>query len=120
MIFTSLSCSGSDEVSFLFFLAISSAFVSLRNAICLPSGDHTGSPAPRGRSVITQASPPDRESRASCVAGGLPSFGGSTLPRTNAIHFPSGDQRGWESRLPVVRRTGVSVPAVETIHSAVS
>src|SRR6516162_1444795 len=119
MIFTSLSCSGSAGVSFFLLLATSSAFVSERNAICLPSGDHTGLFAPRGRSVITQASPPDRESSASCAACGLPSFGGSALPRTNAIHFPSGDQRGCESRLPVVRRTGASEPAVETVQSAV-
>src|SRR5712671_2813551 len=44
--------------SFLRCLARSSADVSLVKAIILPSGDHTGPPAPRGRSVIFHDSPP--------------------------------------------------------------
>ena len=74
----------------------------------------------RGRSVIVQASPPASDSSASCDAGGLPSLGGSPLPRTNAIHLPSGDHRGSESCLPLVRRLGASEPEVATIQSAVS
>src|SRR4029077_2917245 len=50
----SLDCA----LSFLRCLAKSSADVSLVKAIILPSGDHTGPPAPRGRSVIFHDSPP--------------------------------------------------------------
>src|SRR6185312_5075 len=45
-------------LSFLRCLTRSSADVSLVKAIILLSGDHTGPPAPRGRSVIFQDSPP--------------------------------------------------------------
>ena len=38
--------------------ARSSAFVSLVNAIDFPSGDHTGLPAPFGKSVNENESPP--------------------------------------------------------------
>src|SRR5579859_475605 len=45
-------------LSFLRCLARSSADVSLVKAIIFPSGDHTGPPTPRGRSVIFHDSPP--------------------------------------------------------------
>src|SRR5262249_7223677 len=44
--------------SFLRALAKSSGEVSLENAIILPSGDHTGPPTPRGKSVNFHDSPP--------------------------------------------------------------
>src|ERR1043166_6193482 len=48
-------------------LARSSGDVSLLKAIILLSGDHTGPPAPRGRSVIFHDSPPPLTgSRSSC------------------------------------------------------
>src|SRR5260370_42667847 len=52
---TSLSRSGAPD---FFCLAKSSGEVSLVKAIHLPSGDQTGEPAPRGRSVNFQDSPP--------------------------------------------------------------
>src|SRR5205823_11726037 len=62
----SLSCSvvaGGGDPGFsadFFFscLAISSVFVSLVNAMVFPSGAQTGLPAPFGRSVKTNESPP--------------------------------------------------------------
>ena len=119
MTFTSLSCSGSPPASFFSFLVKSSGMASHRKAMRLPSGDHTGSPTPRGMSVKVHASPPPSDSSASCEAGGFPSFGGS-LPRTKTIHLPSGDQRGSESCLPLVRRRGADDPSVATVHNDVS
>src|SRR5215469_14775094 len=123
MTFTSLSCSGSPLVSFFFFVR-SSGLASHRKAICMPSGDQNGLVAERGRSVIVHASPPVSDSNANCDGGGLrlpPSAPpASAGPRTKAIHLPSGDQRGWASRFPLLRRTGASDPDVATVHSAVS
>src|SRR5260370_38400220 len=53
-----LSSGFAAGASFLRNLAKSSGDVSLLKAISLPSGDHTGLPAPRGRSVNFQDSPP--------------------------------------------------------------
>ena len=41
-------------------------------------------------------------------------------PRTKARRLPSGDQRGCASCLPLVMRTGASLPEVETIQIEVS
>jgi hypothetical protein len=89
----------------------------LVNAICLPSGDHSGLPAPRGIFVTWRGSPPPIESRKTCAASGRPASSGA---RTNASCLPSGDQRGDESRGPMVRRRGSLPPAVGTVHSEVS
>ena len=71
--------------------ARSSAFVSLVNAMFLPSGAQTGLPAPLGSSVKTKESPPAIGSIASCGGSGLPSF---SVERRNSKNFPSRDQRG--------------------------
>src|SRR5207302_9272963 len=67
--------------------------VELRNAIRLWSGDQIGFEAPLGRSVITQASPPESERTAICGGFGLPCSSFSP-PRKKASRPPSGDQRG--------------------------
>src|SRR3954451_9788971 len=77
----------------------SSALVELVNAIDFPSGDHAGSPAPFGRSVNANASPPLIGRMHSCGGSGLPSF---SFALTNSRNFPSGDQRGVASWLPLV------------------
>src|ERR1041384_3031850 len=105
---------GTGSVSFAF--AISSAVAPLPNEIILPSGDHCGPPAPRGTVVNCQASPPSIDNMKSC--------GGSTRPfvsgeRTKQMYFPSGDQRGEESRGPAVICRD-SPLAVDTVHIAVS
>src|SRR5205807_976961 len=64
-----------------------------------PSGDHCGPPAPRGSEVNCQASPPSIDNINSCGWSGRPSFSGT---RTNTRYLPSGDQRGDESRVPLV------------------
>src|SRR5205809_6377929 len=121
MTFTSLSCSGSgllsdgcslpspdfwSALSFLpFCLARSSGEEVLIKAIILLSGDHTGAPTPRGRSVTFQDSPPLVGSRYSCgpegrlgaLAAPAPGGGGASGARTKASHFPSGDHWGEES-----------------------
>src|SRR5579871_784201 len=81
-------------------LARSSGEALLMNAIILPSGDHTGLPAPLGRSVIRQDSPPFIGNIYSCGPEGrtaplllVPPAGDSGV-RTKTIHLPSGDQRG--------------------------
>src|SRR5712691_5113757 len=139
---TSLSCSSASAVLFFslgegagepvaratffasssfFFLracfARSSGFELLVKTIDLPSGDHFGSPAPFGRSVKTNASPPDIGRRQSCGGSFLPSFSDA---RRKTIHFPSGDQRGPLSRGPLVSWRGVFFPSVETTQIAVS
>src|ERR1700739_2989250 len=101
-------------LSFLCCLARSSADVYMVKAIILLSGDHTGPPAPRGRSVIFHDSPPP-------LTGSISSCGDAPRPgppgpaaappagsgaRTNTSHLPSGDQRGEESCLPSVMRRG--------------
>src|SRR3954453_13470111 len=77
----------------------SSALVELVKAIDFPSGDHVGSPAPLGRSVNANASPPLIGRMHSCGGSGLPSF---SFALTNSRNFPSGDQRGAASWLPLV------------------
>src|ERR1041385_7885258 len=79
---------------FFFFFARSSAFVPLVNAIDFPSGDQTGSPAPLGRSVNKNESPPAIGKIDNCGGSGLPSF---SVARRNRRYFPSGDQRGAKS-----------------------
>src|SRR5437762_4092749 len=69
----------------------SSGLVVLVNAIDLPSGDQTGSPAPLGKSVNTKASPPPMGSMHNCGGSGLPSF---SVARMKTRNLPSGDQRG--------------------------
>src|SRR5205823_9667116 len=71
--------------------ARSSAFVSLVNAMFFPSGAQTRLPAPLGKSVKTNESPPAIGSIASCGGSGLLSF---SVERRNSRNFPSGDQRG--------------------------
>src|SRR5256714_6886875 len=102
--------------SFRFFFSCfsrSSGFDELVKTISFPSGDHFGSPAPFGRLVNKNASPPDIESMQSCGGSGLPSF---SVARVKTRYFPSGDQRGVESRSPVVNRCGSSLPLVDTIQ----
>src|SRR3954467_11789627 len=77
----------------------SSGLDELANTISFPSGDHFGSPAPFGRLVNTKASPPAIESMQSWGGSGFPSF---SVERVKAKNFPSGDQRGVESRSPAV------------------
>src|SRR6266403_5668269 len=102
--------------SFRFFFSCfsrSSGFDALLKTISFPSGDHFGSPAPLGRLENENASPPAIESMQSRGGSGLPSF---SVDRVKTRYFPSGDQRGDESRSPVVRRWGASLPNVETIQ----
>src|SRR5256714_9794192 len=103
---------GTGKVSFCF--AISSVVAPLPNEIILPSGDHCGPPAPRGTVVNCQASPPSIDIMKSC--------GGSTRPfvsgaRTKHMDFPSGDQRGEESRGPAVS-CAASPVAPATAHNS--
>src|ERR1700730_6974514 len=74
--------------------ARSSALVSLVNAIVFPSGDQTGLPAPLGKSVNENESPPAIGKIDNCGGSGLPSF---SVARKKSTYFPSGDQRGDES-----------------------
>src|SRR6266849_4070292 len=74
--------------------ARSSAFVSLVNAIIFPSGDQTGLPAPFGRSVNKNESPPAIGKIDNWGGSGFPSF---SMARRKRRYFPSGDQRGVES-----------------------
>src|SRR5256885_965527 len=100
--------------SFFFFfscLARSSGFVSLVNAIVLPSGDQTGLFAPFGSSVNENESPPAIGRIDNCGGSGLPSF---SVERTKSKNFPSGDQRGVESWSPLVNWCGSSPPAMAT------
>src|SRR5204863_8335817 len=102
--------------SFRFFFSAfsrSSGFDVLLNTISFPSADHFGSLAPLGKLVKINASPPAIESMQSCGGSGLPSF---SVDRVNTTYFPSGDQRGAESRSPLVRRWGASLPEVPTIQ----
>src|SRR6266516_2404879 len=80
-------------------LARSSVFVSLVYAMVFPSGAQTGLPAPFGRSVKTNESPPPVGRIANCAGSGLPSF---SVARRKSKTFPSGDQRGVESWSPFV------------------
>src|SRR5438270_7141209 len=87
--------------SFRFFFSCfskSSGFDELLKTISFPSGDHFGSPAPLGRLVNENASPPPIESMQSWGGSGLPSF---SVDRVKTRYFPSGDQRGDESCSPV-------------------
>src|SRR4029453_10647103 len=85
----------SSSLDFFFScLARSSALVSLVNAIIFPSGAQLGFPAPFGRSVKTNESPPAIGRIASCGGSGLPFF---SVARRKSKNFPSGDQRGAES-----------------------
>src|SRR2546423_8997746 len=101
--------------SFFFFCSCfdkSSGFVSLVKTIIFPSGDQTGLPVPFGKSVNEKESPPAIGKIDNCAGSGLPSF---SVARTKSKNFPSGDQRGEESRSPLVNWCGSSsLPAVET------
>src|SRR6266403_655078 len=111
-IFVARFCSS----SFFFFFSCfsrSSGFDELVKTISFPSGDHLGSPAPFGRLVNKNASPPAIESIQSCGGSRFPSF---SAERVKTRYFPSGDQRGDESRSPVVRRCGTSLREVPTIQ----
>src|SRR6267378_5425677 len=99
--------------------AMSSGVVEVEKAMRLLSGDHTGFAAPFGRSVTMRASPPARERIAICAGLGLPASSFSPL-RMKARRLPSGDQRGWPSCLPLVRRMGESLPEVATVQIEVS
>src|SRR5439155_8527101 len=108
----------SSSVCFFFCcFAMSSGLLALVNAIVLPSGDQRGGPAPFGRSVKVQASPPFIDSMASCGGSGLPSFSVALMKTRN---FPSGDHSGELSCGPLVNRCGGSLSAVETVQIAVS
>jgi len=96
--------------------ARSCGFALAAKTIALPSGDHFGSLAPFGRSVKTNASPPDIGSRQSCGGSGFPSL---SMARLKASHCPSGDQRGPPSCGPLVSCRGAASPAVGTIQMAV-
>src|SRR5207244_10338032 len=77
--------------SFCFFFccfAMSSGLLELVNAIVLPSGDQRGGPAPFGKSVKVQASPPFIGSMASCGGSGLRSLSVALIKTGN---FPWGD-----------------------------
>src|SRR5437868_1143738 len=80
-------------------LARSSGLVVLVNTIDFPSGDQTGLPAPLGKSVNVNASPPVSGSMHNCAGSGLPSF---SVARRNTRNLPSGDQRGEASCSPFV------------------
>src|SRR5207249_9539306 len=107
MMRTSLSCSSAlagafplpaffDSSSFDFFfscLARSSAFVSLVNAIVLPSGAQLGFAAPFGRSVKTNESPPVIGRIASCGGSGFLFF---SVARRQCKNFLYGDHQAPE------------------------
>ncbi len=93
------------------------SFAELAKASVLPSGDHTGEPAPWGTSVRALASPPWVEIRWICGGSPWPSF---MAERVKAIREPSGDHRGEESDGPLVNERGGSLPSVGTIQRAVS
>src|SRR2546421_8961270 len=101
------ACFASSSLRFFFScFAKSSGFDELVKTISFPSGDHFGSPAPLGRLVNENASPPPIESMQSWGGSGLLSF---SVDRVKTRYFPSGDQRGDESCSPVVRRCGTSL-----------
>src|SRR5207302_10410380 len=102
---------------FLCYSANSSGLLELVYAIFLPTGNQRGGPAPFGKSVIVQASPPFIGSMASCGGSGLPSFSVALMKTRN---FPSGDHCGEPSCGPLVNRYGGSLSAVETVQMAVS
>src|ERR1041384_3071508 len=105
---------GTGSVSFA--LANSSVVAPLPNEIIFPSGDHCGPPAPRGKVVNCQASPPSIDNMKSCDGSTRPFVSGAP---TKPIDFPSGDQRGEESRGPAVSCRDSPV-AVDTVQIAVS
>jgi len=94
------------------FFSKSSGFVVLANAMRRPSGDQSGAPAPRGRSVTAAASPPANGSTKIC--GGPPAL------LTKASLRPSDDQRGEESRVPDVSDRGGALPSAGTTQMLVS
>src|SRR2546429_4157267 len=98
--FSLIAFFNSSSLRFFFScLARSSAFVSLVNAIVLPSGGHTGLLAPFGRSVKENESPPAIGKIDNWGGSGLPSF---SVARKKSKNFPSGDQRGAEAWAPFV------------------
>src|ERR1039457_2780870 len=99
--------------------SMSSGVVELENAMRRFFGDQTGPDAPLGRSVRIQASPPVSDRIAICAGRGLP-LSSFSPPRTNAMRLPSGDQRPCTSCLPLVNRTGASLPEVLTIQIELS
>src|SRR5450755_2918934 len=109
-----------NSSSLLFFFSCfsrSSALVALVKAIAFPSGDHFGLPAPFGKSVNENESPPAIGKIDNCGGSGLPSF---SVARTKSRYLPSGDQRGAPSCLPVVNWRGWSPPEIGTVQIEVS
>src|SRR5437762_2322508 len=82
-----------------FFLSKSDVRGAAPNAICLPFGDQAIDSTAFGIDVIACGSPPPIESKKICAGCGLLSL---SIERMNASVFPSGDQRGDESRGPFV------------------
>ena len=93
------------------FLSSSSSYASsgtrAEKAICVPSGDQTGSPTSSFSSVRHCASPPPIGITYSCRFA----FSSPRLA-TNARRSPSGDQRGCASLSPLVSRRGDPEPSV--------
>src|SRR5215471_16244854 len=94
---------------------MSSCVAELKNAIFAASGDQSEFAAAFGKAVIVHASPPSSDSKASWLGLGLP-VSSLSPPRTKTRCLPSGDQRGWASCLPLVIRTGGSLPLVATVQ----
>ena len=83
--------------------------VAAANAICDPSGLHTGAPAPSGSFVSCSGSPPSAGSSHTCP--------GPSSARRNAIAEPSGDHAGEVSDWPHVSRRGPRSSPTETHQS---
>src|SRR3954462_1149669 len=113
MISTSLSRGSSVP---FFFSSRSDGRIVAVNAIVFPSGDQAIDSTERDSEVSACGSPPLIDSRKPCDSVGFPFF---SPTRRNASVFPSGDQRGAESRGPFVRRRG-SPPAIGTDQSDVA
>src|SRR5262245_48524382 len=78
----------------------------------VPSGDHSGAPAPWGIALSLRASPPATSITYTCA---LP----PSLSERKARRVPSGDQRGALSLPPpLVKRLGGADPSANTIQMA--
>ena len=80
--------------------------VAAANAICEPSGLHTGAPAPSRSVVSCSGSPPSAGRSHTCA--------GPSSARRNAIAEPSGDHAGEVSDRPRVSRRGPRSSPSET------
>src|SRR5262245_34758897 len=79
---------------------------------CVPSGDHSGAPAPSGIALSLRASPPVTSITYTCA---LP----PSRSERKARRVPSGDQRGALSLPPpLVKRLGGAEPSAGTIQMA--